>query len=191
MPSTTNDLDMLPDDLPVPVDDGAADHLVGKVLPSIALQATDGGIVDLSRLSGTTAIYLYPRTGQPGVPPLVENWNDIPGARGCTPQSKGFRDLSGEFAALGVNVIGLSTQSSNYQKETVGRLGLPFPLLSDVDLKLANAIRIPTFEAAGQMLFKRMAWVIDSGKIVKVFYPAFPPDKNAHEVLTWLHSRSC
>jgi peroxiredoxin len=186
-----NDLDTLPSDLPVPIDDGACAHLAGRMLPAISLPTTDGDSLDLAQLPGLCVIYLYPRTGQPGVPPLVDNWNDIPGARGCTPQSKGFRDLASELKALGASIFGLSTQTVDYQKELVTRLELPFPLLSDAELKLAKALRIPTFEAAHQILFKRMAWVINAGKIVKVFYPVFPPDQNAREVLAWLKSRPC
>jgi len=176
----------LPPDIPVPQDDGAARHLTGMTWPNIALPATSGPAVNLSKLKGRTVLYVYPRTGVPGVdaPP---GWDDIPGARGCTPQSCGFRDHFAELKALGVAwVYGLSTQSTAYQREAAERLHLPFPILSDADLKLARALDLPTFSTSGMTLFKRMALVIDGGKIAKVFYPVFPPDKNAAEVIVWL-----
>lgn len=190
MPAPINDLDTLPADLPVPADDGASDHLPGQRLPPITLPATDGRLINLAQLAGTCVLFFYPRTGQPGLPPLVDNWNAIAGARGCTPQTKGFRDLFDAFAALDVTVLGLSTQASDYQQELVGRLALPFPLLSDAALALTAAMALPTFEAAGQRLFKRMAWVVDGGTVVKVFYPVFPPDQNASDVLNWLRARA-
>ena len=176
----------LPDDLPVPHDDGGARHLSGCKLPPLALVATDGSRVDLSRLPGRNVVYIYPRTGQPGQPNL-EGWDAIPGARGCTPQSCGFRDHFAELKALGVRrLFGLSTQDTDYQREAVGRLHLPFPILSDQDLKLTRAVNLPTFEIAGMTLLKRMALVIDDGVVTKVFYPVFPPDQNAAEVIDWL-----
>jgi len=180
-----HDPTFLPPDIPVPQDDGAARHLTGMKLPDIALAATSGPAVNLSRLKGRTVLYVYPRTGVPGVdaPP---GWDDIPGARGCTPQSCGFRDHFAELKALGVaGVYGLSTQDTGYQREAAERLHLPFPILSDADLKLARAIDLPTFSTSGMTLFKRMALVIDDGTIVKAFYPVFPPDKNAQEVVVW------
>jgi peroxiredoxin len=176
---------LLPD-IPVPQDDGAARHLTGMKLPDIALAATSGPAVNLSKLKGRTVLYVYPRTGVPGVdaPP---GWDDIPGARGCTPQSCGFRDHFAELKALGVaRVYGLSTQDTAYQREAAERLHLPFPILSDADLKLARALDLPTFSTSGMTLFKRMALVIDDETIGKVFYPVFPPDKNAQEVVAWL-----
>ncbi len=181
-----HDPTFLPPDIPVPQDDGAARHLTGMKLPDIALAATSGPAVNLSKLKGRTVLYVYPRTGVPGVdaPP---GWDDIPGARGCTPQSCGFRDHFAELKALGIaGVYGLSTQDTGYQREAVERLHLPFPILSDADLKLARAIDLPTFSTSGMTLFKRMALVIDDGAIVKAFYPVFPPDKNAQEVVAWL-----
>ena len=183
-----NDLLTLPEDLPVPIDDGACDHLEGMRFPSLALPATDGTRVDLSTLPGLSAVFVYPRTGQPGVPPLIPNWNEVPGARGCTPQACGYRDLSTEFAALGCRIFGLSTQTTDYQRELVARLGLPFPVLSDAKLELVRALSLPTFDAAGQALIKRMAWVIEDGRIVKVWYPVFPPDENAAQVMDWLRA---
>ena len=176
----------LPPDIPVPQDDGAARHLAGLALPDIPLHATSGAPVNLSKLKGRTALYIYPRTGVPGVdaPP---GWDQIPGARGCTPQSCGFRDHFAELKGLGVShVYGLSTQDTAYQREAAERLHLPFAILSDADLKLARAIDLPTFTTSGMTLFKRMALVIDDGVIVKTFYPVFPPDKNAAEVIAWL-----
>jgi peroxiredoxin len=176
----------LPKDIPAPIDDGAAAHLTGRKLPDVALPATDGASVNLSKLPGRTVVYLYPRTGIPGVAP-IEGWDAIPGARGCTPQSCSFRDHFAELKALGVDrIFGLSTQDSEYQREAAVRLKLPFPVLSDAELKLARAINLPTFEFAGMTLHKRMALVIDDGLISKVFYPVFPPDKNAEEVIAWL-----
>ena len=176
----------LPPDIPVPQDDGAAGHLAGMSLPNLALAATSGPPVNLSKLTGRTVLYIYPRTGVPGVdaPP---GWDDIPGARGCTPQSCGFRDHFAELQALGVAcVYGLSTQDTAYQREAAERLHLPFPILSDADLKLTRAMRLPTFSVAGMTLLKRMALIIDDGRIVKAFYPVFPPDQNAAEVIAWL-----
>lgn len=181
---------VLPADLPVPQDDGATRHVTGRRLPDIALPATDGAIVNLGKLAGRTVIYAYPRTGVPGkaMPP---GWDAIPGARGCTPQSCAFRDHHAELKQLGVaQVFGLSTQDTAYQQEAVDRLHLPFALLSDADLKLARALELPTFDVAGMTLLKRMALVIDGGVITKVFYPVFPPDKNAEEVIAWLKSRT-
>lgn len=178
----------LPPGLPVPQDDGAARLLRGMRLPALALPATDGSQIDLSTLKGRTVVYLYPRTGVPGVDP-PDGWDAIPGARGCTPQSCAFRDHHGELIALGVRqVFGLSTQDTAYQQEAVTRLHLPFPILSDDRLALAKGLRLPTFNAAGMTLFKRMAMVIDDGVITKVFYPVFPPDKNAEEVIAWIQA---
>jgi peroxiredoxin len=181
-----HDPTVLPPELPAPTDDGGARHLAGLKLSALALAATNGSLVDLSQLAGRTVLYIYPRTGRPGVP-LPDGWDSIPGARGCTPQSCGFRDHLAEMKQLGVsNVFGLSTQDSDYQREVVERLHLPFPLLSDVDLKFTRALNLPTFAVAGMTLLKRMALVIDDGMIVKVFYPVFPPDKSAEEVIAWL-----
>jgi peroxiredoxin len=178
----------LPPDLPVPVDDGATRHLAGRKLPDLALAATDGTQVNLSKLGGRIVVYVYPRTGVPGQP-SVEGWDLIPGARGCTPQSCGFRDHFAELTALGVSrVYGLSTQDTDYQREAVQRLHLPFAILSDAALTLTRALDLPTFEAGGMTLLKRMAWVIDDGMITKVFYPVFPPDKNADEVIAWIQA---
>ena len=184
-----HDPNVLPAELPAPQDDGAARHLAGMRLPSLALAATDGSQVDLSQLPGRTVVYVYPRTGVPGQP-LPEGWNDIPGARGCTPQSCSFRDHFGELERLGIaHVFGLSTQDSAYQREAAERLHLPFELLSDARLEFATALRLPTFTVAGLTLLKRMALIIDEGVISKVFYPVFPPDKNAEEVIAWLRNQ--
>jgi peroxiredoxin len=178
----------LPTNIPAPQDDGGARHLVGLKLPSVPLTATNGAQVDLSTLPGRTVVYVYPRTGVPGQP-LPDGWDAIPGARGCTPQSCSFRDHFAELKRLGVaQLFGLSTQDSEYQREAAERLRLPFPILSDAALMLANAIRLPTFTVAGMTLLKRMALVIDDGVIAKVFYPVFPPDKSAEEVIAWLQA---
>jgi peroxiredoxin len=176
----------LPADLPVPEDDGAARHLTGLKLPTIALTATDGSEVDLSALRGRTVVYAYPRTGRPGQDP-PDGWDAIPGARGCTPQSCSFRDHFAELQRVGVaHLFGLSTQNTEYQREAAERLHLPFPILSDAKFAFAREIRLPTFEVAGVTLLKRMVLVIEDGMIVKLFYPVFPPDRSADEVVAWL-----
>jgi peroxiredoxin len=173
--------------IPAPVDDGAARHLEGVMLPDIALPASDGSRVFLARLAGCVVVFAYPRTGEPGKPALVEDWDMIPGARGCTPQTCAFRDLHSDLIAAGAAfVFGLSTQDTAYQREAAGRLHLPYLLLSDAALALTEALRLPTMHVAGLTLIKRLALVIDAGRIAKVFYPVFPPDKNAAEVQSWL-----
>jgi peroxiredoxin len=175
-----------PPDLPRPVDDGACDHLPGMAMPAVALPSTAGRMVDLSALPpGRTVIYAYPRTGEPGKP-VPEGWDAIPGARGCTPQSCAFRDHHAELAALGAGVFGLSTQTTDYQREMAERLHLPFEVLSDADFRLTEALRLPTFEAAGMRLLKRLTLIVRDGSIEHVFYPVFPPDRSAEEVLAWL-----
>jgi peroxiredoxin len=182
----THDPTFLPADIPVPQDDGAARHLAGMRLPDLALPATSGPPVNLSKLKGRSVVYIYPRTGVPGAD-LPPGWDDIPGARGCTPQSCSFRDHAGELKQLGVtHLFGLSTQDTAYQQEAATRLHLPFPILSDEHLALTNALKLPTFIAAGMTLLKRMAWVIDDGVITHVFYPVFPPDKSAADVVAWI-----
>jgi peroxiredoxin len=175
----------LPEDLPVPADDGACDHLEGMVLPSVSLMSTDRRKVDLAALRGRTVVYCYPRTGLPDRDP-PPGWDEIPGARGCTPQSCGFRDRFEELRGLKAQLFGLSTQDTDYQVELVRRLRLPFEILSDSTLAFAVALRLPTFEIAGMTLIKRLTLVVDEGRIVKVFYPVFPPNQNAREVMSWL-----
>jgi len=176
----------LPADLPVPQNDGACDHLEGSPLPIIDLRATSGRTVNLARLTQERAVlFFYPRTGRPDEPAPV-GWDEIAGARGCTPQSCGYRDHYAEFKELGIRVFGVSTQTTEFQQELVGRIKLPFEVLSDWEYKLTKAMELPTFEFEGQRLLKRMAWVCDGGKITKVFYPVFPPDRNAETVLEWL-----
>jgi len=181
------DVYTLPDDLPVPEDDGACDHLPGRSLPALTLNATAGGPVDLAGLgaTGTAVLFIYPRTGKPGES-LPPGWDLIPGARGCTPQSCAFRDLQGEFAERGAVVVGLSAQSQADQAEFAERVHLRFPLLSDPQLELATALELPTFQVAGMTLYKRVTLVVRDGKIAKAFYPVFPPDRNAADVLAWL-----
>jgi peroxiredoxin len=186
----TDNLYELPAGLPVPQDDGACDHLAGMRLPSVALQATGGGVVDLSVLPGTTVVYAYPRTGRPDRE-MSPGWNDIPGARGCTPQSCAFRDHYQELRELGVSALyGLSTQDTAYQQEAVSRLHLPFELLSDEHLVLTRALKLPTFVVEGETLVKRLALIIRNGVIEHVFYPVFPPDSNAAAVMRWLAERA-
>ncbi len=181
-----HDPSFLPPGIPVPQDDGAARHLAGMKLPDLALPATRGGAINLALLAGRTVLYIYPRTGVPGVD-LPPGWDDIPGARGCTPQSCGFRDHFAELKTLGVShLFGLSTQDTDYQREAAERLHLPFAILSDAKLAFARALNLPTFSVAGMTLLKRMALVIHDGIIDKVFYPVFPPDKSAAEVVAWL-----
>jgi peroxiredoxin len=173
--------------IPAPLDDGGARHLTGQPIAEVALQATNGSQVTLAKLPGRSVVFAYPRTGQPGKIALVDGWDQIPGARGCTPQSCGFRDLHKELLDAGAaRVFGLSTQDSTYQREAVERLHLPFPLLSDERLAFTKAMGLPTMEVAGLTLIKRLALVIDDGRITKVFYPVFPPDRNAADVLAWL-----
>lgn len=183
---TTNPM-ILPDDLPRPVDDGGADHLPGMRMPAIALRATSGGTVDLSTPPGRVVVYAYPMTGVPGVE-LPAGWNDIPGARGCTPQTLSFQGEKDTFAALGVTVFGLSTQTPDYQKELSDRLGLSFAILSDADFKLTDALRLPTMTVEGMRLIKRLTLVIRDGVIEHVFYPVFPPNESAAQVLAWLRA---
>ncbi|MDP9412288.1 MAG: peroxiredoxin [Actinomycetota bacterium] len=178
----------IPEGIPAPVDDGACDHLPGIRLPSVPLRSTAGGLVDLSALAGTTVVYCYPLTGRPGLA-LPERWDEIPGARGCTPQSCAFRDHHAELRALGARVFGLSTQSTGYQREAAERLHLPFALLSDEGLRFAGALELPTFEVDGMTLIKRLTLVVESGRIEGVLYPVFPPGENAQRVVEWLSAR--
>ncbi len=175
----------LPENLPVPEDDGAADHLSGARLPSVPLPSTAGNVVDLSSLEGRTVVYCYPMMGRPGRD-LPQGWDEIPGARGCSPQSCSFRDHHAELRNFGVHVYGMSTQDTEYQAEAAERLHLPFELLSDEDLEFATALGLPTFEAEGAVFLKRLTFVAKDGLVDKVFYPVFPPNKNAEEVIEWL-----
>jgi len=173
--------------IPAPNDDGAAAHLVGMTIPPVSLVATDDTSVTPSALRGRTVVFAYPRTGEPGKIALVDDWDMIPGARGCTPQTCAFRDLFAELKAAGArHVFGLSTQSNEYQTEMASRLHLPFPVLSDDKLKLTRALDLPTMQVAGLTLIKRLALIVDDARITHVFYPVFPPDRNAADVLAWL-----
>lgn len=181
----------LPDGLPMPADDGACDHLVGLPLPAVALPSTQGGRVALDALpTGRSVIFCYPMTGQPGVD-LPDGWDDIPGARGCTPQQCALRDRHAELADLGVAVYAVSTQASSYQREMAERLHLPYPVLSDSDYELTTALRLPIFRAApyaadGPRLIRRLTMVVRDGIVEHVFYPVFPPDRSAEPVIDWL-----
>ncbi len=180
----------LPVDLPKPLDDGAANHLVGMRMPKILLRSTSGRIVDLSDLGAPrTVIYCYPMTGVPGKP-LPEGWDLIPGARGCTPQTCSFRDHHQELLALQTKVFGLSMQSTEYQREMTQRLHLPFEVLSDEAFELCDALQLPTFEASGVRLAKRLTLIVKAALIEHVFYPVFPPNESADEVLRWLRSQN-
>lgn len=175
--------------IPAPVDDGAMDHVEGACVANIELHATDGSRVSLARMPGRVIVFAYPRTGVPGEPSLTDDWDQIPGARGCTPQSCSFRDLHKMLTSAGAaSVFGLSTQDTAFQAAAVARLHLPFPLLSDETLALAKAMNLPTMQAGGHTLLKRFALVIDDGRVSHVFYPVFPPDRNAADVLAWLEA---
>jgi peroxiredoxin len=175
----------LPAGLPVPFDDGAAAHLPGLAMPDLTLPTTAGGEVPLSRLGVLTVLFVYPMTGRPGVL-LPEGWDSIPGARGCTAEACGFRDSLSEFHAFGAIVYGMSSQSTEEQQEAVSRLQLPYPLLSDERLQMAAALHLPTFAVEGRRYFSRLTLVVERGRIAQVFYPIFPPDRHAEEVLWWL-----
>jgi peroxiredoxin len=181
----------LPPDLPEPVDDGAADHLTGMALPAVRLPSTGGDPVDLAGAASSKrlVLYCYPRTGRPGEP-MPAGWDEIPGARGCTPQSCAFRDHFAELKALGASVLGMSTQTIDEQREFAERAGLPYPLLSDHRLVLRDELNLPTFTAGSLELYRRITLIAEDGVIVKVFYPVFPPDRNAADVVAWLSAGS-
>jgi peroxiredoxin len=173
--------------IPAPVDDGAAGHLVGMKIPPVTLPATDGTSVTLASLPGRVVLFAYPRTGEPGKISLVDDWDMIPGARGCTPQTCAFRDLFKDLREAGArHVFGISTQDTAYQREMVERLHVPFQVLSDSALAMTRALKLPSMDVAGLTLIKRLALVIDDAAIAHVFYPVFPPDRNAGDVLMWL-----
>jgi peroxiredoxin len=178
---------VLPDNLPVPEDDGAADHLPGARIPALALSSSQGP-VDLAELCAERGVlYVYPRSGRPGVPSLP-GWDDFPGARGCTPQSCAFRDHSAELAAFGARVAGLSAQTLEDQIEFADRNHMPFPVIADPELRAAQSIGLPTFEIAGHTLYRRLALVAERGRVTKVFYPVFPADRNAADVVAYLRA---
>jgi peroxiredoxin len=179
-----HDVYSLPPGLPMPQDDGAADHLVGLELPELVLESSQGPV----NVRDFDVVYVYPRTGKPGEP-LLPGWDETPGARGCTPESCAFRDLHDELAALGVRVAGLSSQSLDDQREFAERNAMPFPVISDPERKLGAALALPTFEIAGLTLYKRITLIAEDARIVKIFYPVFPPDANAGDVLRWLRER--
>jgi peroxiredoxin len=185
---STHDPTVLPPGLPIPVDDGGTQHLPGVSVPTIPLPTTDGADLMLGDVGGfeRRVVYAYPRTGRPGEAPLVEEWDLIPGARGCTPESCAFRDHHAELARAGADVVGLSTQDTDYQREVVERLRLSFALVSDAQLRLTRAMRLPTFEIVGHVLLKRFTLVIRAGHVEHVSYPVFPPDRHARDVLRWL-----
>lgn len=188
MPIVTLDPTQLPENLPQPVDDGAAQHLAGTRMPTIALPSTHGGEVRVDSVPDSLdrlVIYAYPMTGRPGVD-LPDGWDEIPGARGCTPESCGFRDHAAELASAGAGVVGVSTQSTSYQHEAAERLRLPFALLSDADFRLTEALSLPTMSVDNMTLLKRLTLVVRGGMIEHVFYPVFPPGEHAAEVLAWL-----
>ena len=177
----------LPPDLPVPIDDGATNHLSGMTLPNISLKSTRGDLINLGSIRGKLVIYCYPMTGQPDVP-LPEGWDQIPGARGCTPQSCSFRDHYQELKVLGAEVIGLSVQTTEYQKEMADRLHLPFPVVSDSNYEFQKAMTMPTFVVAGMTLLKRVTLIANDSVIEAVHYPIFPSDSDAAWVIDYLRS---
>jgi peroxiredoxin len=179
---------LLPAGLPVPDDDGAADHLTGLAVPSLRLESTQEELDLAHEAQGLLVLYVYPRTGRPGVEPPAA-WDATPGARGCTPQSCGYRDHGAELRRLQARVVGLSAQPLEDQRETARRLGLPHPVVADPDLMLADALGLPTFDFEGKRLYKRLSLIAERGRIVKVFYPVFPPDENAAQVVSWLRER--
>jgi peroxiredoxin len=182
---TPQDPTKLPPNLPVPADDGAADHIEGMKMPSVSLPSTDGGTLELGSAAGTLVVYVYPKAGRPGVETPPE-WDAIPGARGCTPQSCAFRDHHAELRELEATVVGLSTQTTEEQKRFAAEQHLPFTLVSDAGLDFAHALKLPTFEYDDVTLLKRITLIAQDGEIVKVFYPVFPPDQNAQDVIDWL-----
>ena len=186
-----NDFASLPPDLPVPEDDGAADHLPGAELPSLSLPVAGGGQFDFrgSEAAGTLVAFVYPGTGTPGreLPP---GWDDIPGARGCTPQTCAFRDRHAELAGLGATVVGISAMDPGEQADFAEREEIPYPLLNDGPLALRDQLGLPTFDVLGTTLYKRLTLIARRGRIEKVFYPVFPPDRNAADVEAWLRAAS-
>lgn len=170
--------------LPEPIDDGACNHLLGQYLPSVTLMSTSNRLVDLGRITGKCVVYCYPLTAQPDMK-LPQGWDGIPGASGCTPQARGFRDHYQELKSLGVQVFGMSTQDTSYQQEVVERLLLPFELLSDSSLEFTTEMRLPTFSIENMTFIKRLTIITYNGKVEKVFYPVFPPNKNAEDVTNW------
>ena len=181
------DLSKLPDNLPIPADDGACDHLLGTSIPAVSIASTSGKTIDLGELVGITVFYFFPMIGRPDAPPLI-GWNEIPGARGCTPQSCAFRDHYAEIKKYAANVFGVSAQPLPDQMEAKNRLGLPFDLLHDGDFILTDALNLPTFHYENKKLIKRLTIISLDGVIRKVFYPVFPPNRNAEEVLEWLNA---
>lgn len=181
-------LEFLPEGLPVPVDDGVCNHLIGLPIPDIKLKSTNGEFILLKNISKRLVIYLYPMTG-PSEIPLPKGWDEIPGARGCTPQACSFRNHYNELQELGVEVFGMSTQSSEFQKKEKERIHLPFDLLSDENIEFANALKLPLHYVEDLVLHKRVTLIFDKGKIIKYFYPVFPPDKNINEVIEWLSKK--
>lgn len=183
------ELTRLPENLPRPADDGAADHLSGRALPRLTLASTTGERVSLDALGpGRTIVYLYPLTGRPDTD-LPQGWDAIPGARGCTSEACDFRDHHTELRDAGATrVFGLSSQDGDYQREVVERLRLPFAMLSDTELSLVTMLGLPTFTAAGMTLYKRLTLIVRHDVVEHVFYPIFPPDEHAQQVLAWLRS---
>lgn len=178
-------LNVLPEGLPVPIDDGLADYLEGMRLPQLRLTSTSGAFVDLASIQNKLVIYVYPLTGHPEIA-LPEGWDEIPGARGCTPQACDFRNHYSELENLNAMVFGLSSQTTEYQLELKTRLHLPFDLLSDSAFQLKNTLNLPVFKVGELLLYKRLTLIAEKSIIRKVFYPIFPPNENARQVINWL-----
>lgn len=186
-----NDLHQLPDNLPIPIDDGVCDHLTGLSLPSVELQSVSGSVVHLSRVPGILVVFFYPMNGRPDALPMI-GWNEIPGARGCTPQVCAFRDSYAKLKAMNVKVFGVSAQSLVDQQEASTRLSIDYPLLNDSQFELCRALRLPTFEYQSATYIKRITLIVENGVIKKHFYPVFPPDKNVVQVIDWIkQDQSC
>jgi peroxiredoxin len=185
----SNHLLALPPNLPVPEDDGACDHLLGAPVPSLTLASSKVSVNLAAFAAGRGVLYIYPRTGSPDRP-VPDGWDAVPGARGCTPQSCGFRDHVAELEELGAHVAGLSAQTIAEQEEVAERLHLPYPLIADPELQLARELRVPTFSFAGAELYKRVTLILAREMVEHVFYPVFPPDRNAAEVVAWLRARA-
>jgi peroxiredoxin len=185
----SHDVYTLPPNLPVPEDDGAADHLLGTMLPQLTLESSQGGVSLRELGSERLVLYIYPRAGRPGRP-MPPGWDDIPGARGCTPESCAFRDHAQELADRGALLAGLSAQTLDDQVEFAHRNKIPYPVIADPELRLGAALRLPTFDVDGMTLYKRITLVVEACAIAKVFYPVFPPDKSVDEVIAWLGART-
>ncbi|VAW52529.1 Alkyl hydroperoxide reductase subunit C-like protein [hydrothermal vent metagenome] len=179
------DLYQLPEGLPVPVDDGACNHLEGAPFPSMLITVTPHATYDFSKEKGINIIFFYPMIGHPDSLPMT-GWNEIPGARGCTPQALSYKNYFRQITKLGVRLFGASSQALKEQNDAIDRLKLPFELINDSSFLLSNALKLPTFQFNEIKMIKRLTLVVVDGVIKKVFYPVFPPNKNVDDVIVWL-----